>query len=295
LKKSVAASGGAHDRVGREEPPPSGYAGELVLATFLELDAGARNDVLDRARDEHFSGTGHRDDPGREVNRDAAEAVVGALDLAGVDAGPHLDAEPADGGHDRLISRPGAAGARRPPDTPGGTMLQPLQTTERDRDLDLVPDFLDALSRLASSVVLVTCWVDGRPWGMTVTAFCSVSATPPTVLVLLGEGTSAARAISGTGRFGVGILGETQEAAARHGSRPGAMKYLEDFVAPTATRNASPAVADALSHLDCEVIDTIPAADHVLFLGRVRAARSSGAETAPLLYQRRRFRRLAAG
>ncbi len=174
-------------------------------------------------------------------------------------------------------------------------MLQPLQTTfETDRDVDLVPDFLDALSRLASSVVLVTCWVDGRPWGMTVTAFCSVSTTPPTVLVSLGEETSAARAISRTGRFGVGVLGETQEAAARHGSRPGATKYLEDFVDPAARRSASPAVADVLAHLDCEVIDTIRAADHILFLGRVRAAHSSGTETAPLLYQRRSFRRLGS-
>ncbi len=175
-------------------------------------------------------------------------------------------------------------------------MLQPLQTTfETDPDFELVPDFLDALSRLASSVVLVTCWIDGRPWGMTVTAFWSISATPPTVLVSLGEETRAARAIRRTRRFGVSVLGETQEAAARHASLAGATKYLEDFVAPTATRSASPAIADALSHLDCEVIDTIRAADHVLFLGRVRAARSSGTETAPLLYQRRRFRRLAAG
>jgi flavin reductase (DIM6/NTAB) family NADH-FMN oxidoreductase RutF len=174
-------------------------------------------------------------------------------------------------------------------------MLEQLRITERDRDVDLVPDFLDALGRLASSVVLVTCWVDGRPWGMTVTAFCSVSATPPTVLVSLGKETRAAQAIGRTGRFGVGILAETQEAAARHGSRPGAAKYLEDFTDPRTSVDASPAIAEALSNLDCEVIDTIAAGDHVLFLAGVRAARSSRTETAPLLYQRRRFRRLAAG
>ena len=173
-------------------------------------------------------------------------------------------------------------------------MLQPLQTPEHTHDIDLAPDFRDALSRLASSVVLVTCWIDGRPWGMTVTAFASVSATPPTVLVSLGEETRAARAISRTGRFGIDILGETQEAAARHSSRPGAVKYLDDFVDRTATRDASPALAGALCHLDCEVIDTVQAADHILFVARVRAARASRTETAPLLYQSRRFRRLAA-
>ena len=32
------------------------------------------------------------------------------------------------------------------------------------------------MSALASGVVLVTCWIGDRPWGMTVTAFASVSA-----------------------------------------------------------------------------------------------------------------------
>jgi flavin reductase (DIM6/NTAB) family NADH-FMN oxidoreductase RutF len=173
------------------------------------------------------------------------------------------------------------------------TMLQPLQTTlEPHPDTALVSDFLDALSRLASSVVLVTCRVDGMAWGMTVTAFCSISTEPPTVLVSLGTETAAARAIAGTDRFGVSILAQEQEPLAVHASRPGVAKYLEEFLDPRATRSGSPVVADALSHLDCDVIDTIQVADHVLFLGRVRTARSSNAETSPLLYHRRRFRRL---
>ena len=46
-------------------------------------------------------------------------------------------------------------------------------------------EFMDAMSALASGVVLVTCWVGDRPWGMTVTAFGSASADPPTVMVAL--------------------------------------------------------------------------------------------------------------
>ncbi len=52
-----------------------------------------------------------------------------------------------------------------------------------------IADFVDAMSTLASGVGLVTCWVGDRPWGMTVTAFASVSAEPPTVLVSLGSAT----------------------------------------------------------------------------------------------------------
>ena len=154
-------------------------------------------------------------------------------------------------------------------------------------------DFLDALSTLASSVVLVTCWADGRPWGMTVTAFCSISADPPTVLVSLGTATTAVRAIRRTGGFGVALLGHHQEALARYGSRPGAAKHLEAFLGPSTGGSRTPVVADAVWHLDCEVTDTIAAADHTLLLGRVCAVHATSAERAPLLYHRRRFRRLA--
>lgn len=152
-------------------------------------------------------------------------------------------------------------------------------------------EFLDALSALANSVVLVTCWADGRPWGMTVTAFCSISADPPTVLVSLGAATTAARAIRRAGGFGVALLGHQQETLARYGSRPGAAKHLEEFLDPRAG-SSTPVVADAVGHLDCEVIDTIVVADHVLFVGRVRAVLATSGQTAPLVYHRRRFRRL---
>ena len=88
-------------------------------------------------------------------------------------------------------------------------------------------DFAEAMSALASGVVLVTCWIGDRPWGMTVTAFASVSADPPTVLVSLSAGATSARAITATRRFGVSILAADQLAVARHGSTPGATKFLE--------------------------------------------------------------------
>jgi flavin reductase (DIM6/NTAB) family NADH-FMN oxidoreductase RutF len=154
-----------------------------------------------------------------------------------------------------------------------------------------VTDYAEALSALADSVALVSCEVDGRPWGMTVTAFCSISTDPPTVLVSLGTSTAAAVAIAESGRFGVSVLAEGQAAIARHGSRPGVEKYLEPFVGRHAP-GGTPFIPGAVAQLDCEVVERIPVADHVLFLGRVRTARSSGG--APLLYHRRAYRRLGA-
>jgi flavin reductase (DIM6/NTAB) family NADH-FMN oxidoreductase RutF len=154
------------------------------------------------------------------------------------------------------------------------------------------PDFAEAMSALASGVVVVTCLVGGQPWGMTVTAFASVSADPPTVLVSLGSETMSARAIAGTRRFGVSILAADQVAVASFGSQTGAAKLIEPFTEGGDEPGACPALAGALAHLDCEVSDAVRAADHTVFFGRVRAVRASGTG-GPLVHHRRAYRTLA--
>jgi len=152
-------------------------------------------------------------------------------------------------------------------------------------------EFAEAMSTLASGVVIVTCRVDGRPWGMTVTAFASISADPPTVLVSLRSDAPAALAIGSAQSFGVSILAEGQLGVAHLGSKSDRSKFLEQFTGAREASSASPAVAGALAHLDCEVLETVEIADHTVFFGRVRAARSSQAG-APLLYHRRTYRTL---
>jgi flavin reductase (DIM6/NTAB) family NADH-FMN oxidoreductase RutF len=150
-------------------------------------------------------------------------------------------------------------------------------------------EFAEAMSALASGVVVVTCLVDGRPWGATVTAFASVSADPPTVLVSLGSSARAAEAIRASGRFGASILGDDLLPVALYASAPGRSKFLGPLVE---AGTASPAVAHALAHLDCDVSGSLDVADHTVFLGRVRAARAAHAG-APLVYHRREYRTLA--
>ena len=163
--------------------------------------------------------------------------------------------------------------------------------TDPTRESTPISDFADAMSTLASGVVLVTGWVGDRPWGMTVTAFASVSAEPPTVLVSLGSETTSAGAIRATRRFGVSILAEEQLAVARLGSEPGAAKFLESFVDAGDGSSDSPVVAGALAHLDCELSEAVQIADHTILFGRVHAAHASRSGT-PLLYHRRAYRTL---
>jgi flavin reductase (DIM6/NTAB) family NADH-FMN oxidoreductase RutF len=163
--------------------------------------------------------------------------------------------------------------------------------TDPPRESAPVMDFVDAMSTLASGVGLVTSWLGDRPWGMTVTSFTSVSASPPTVLVSLGSATTSASAIAATGSFGLSILAEEQLAVARLGSEPGAAKFLEPFVDPGGGSSDSPVVTGALAHFDCELSKAVQVADHTILIGHVRAAQASRSGT-PLLYHRRAYRTL---
>jgi flavin reductase ActVB len=166
-----------------------------------------------------------------------------------------------------------------------------------EQGLDLGVAFKEAMSLLAASVVMVTTRVDGRPWGLTISACCSVSANPPMLLISLGEHTTSAKEIHAQGRFGVSVLSQHQIEAAKAGAAAGAPKFVEGFCADEgepADPARSPAIKGASVHLDCAVEREVHVADHVLFIGQVEDLVLSPSGT-PLLYWARRYRELDMG
>lgn len=148
---------------------------------------------------------------------------------------------------------------------------------------------------LATSVVVVTSWLEDAPWGLTVSACCSVSASPPMLLISVGAHTVTARSIRKHGVFGVNILSEDQTELAALGSRPQTAKFCAEYCVPgPRLPGSAPAVLGALAHFDCRVIREVDAADHTIFIGSVRrATRTAG--TRPLLWFDQSFRRLGDG
>jgi flavin reductase (DIM6/NTAB) family NADH-FMN oxidoreductase RutF len=119
-----------------------------------------------------------------------------------------------------------------------------------------------------------------------------VSVDPPTVLVSLASDSRSARAIAATQRFGVSVLAAEQLGVARFGSMPGVAKFLEPFAESADGLGASPAVAGALAHLDCDVSEAVEVADHTVFFGHAAAVRAP-CDGLPLLYHGRGYRTLA--
>lgn len=154
------------------------------------------------------------------------------------------------------------------------------------------PDAFKAAMRvLASGVVMVTARKGDRLWGLTVSACCSVSASPPRVLISLARAASCLPAILDTRRFGLSILRADQKGLAELGAAPGAPKYVDAFCERA---EAEGMIAGALAHLDCSLLRTVDVADHVLLIGAVERALAPAElrDPGPLLYFDRTFHRL---
>jgi len=139
-----------------------------------------------------------------------------------------------------------------------------------------------ALSHFASGVTVVTTEHGGKPFGMTVASFASLSLHPPLVLICIEKSVKTHDAIAAAGKFGVSILSSDQEdISARFASR------ADDKFAGIEMRRGElgvPLIAGALTTLECSVYDQLHGGDHTIFVGEVVSIRTS--EGSPLIYFR---------
>ena len=148
-------------------------------------------------------------------------------------------------------------------------------------------DFKHTLSRFLSGVTVVSVSDGGEVYGMTASAFLSVSLEPPLVLVSVGKLAHMHGHVVRAGRFAISILASGQEGYSNHfAGRPQA-----DLAVPWLSDNfATPVIADALANIDCDLHSAVDAGDHTLFVGLVKKLRYRDGE--PLGYYQGRYRDL---
>jgi flavin reductase (DIM6/NTAB) family NADH-FMN oxidoreductase RutF len=152
--------------------------------------------------------------------------------------------------------------------------------------------FKDALSRFASGVTVVTTSCDGRPYGLTVSAFSSVSVAPPRVLVCLDNGSDSKPFVERSGCFAVHILGREHVALGARFAKldPNASDPFEGL-AHSKGHTGSPILRECLAWLDCRVESALKVGDHTVFVGAVEAAGHTATDDGePVLYYRRAWR-----
>ncbi|HEX6741103.1 MAG TPA: flavin reductase family protein [Sphingomicrobium sp.] len=148
----------------------------------------------------------------------------------------------------------------------------------------------DALGCFATGVTVVTCLDDeGRPAGLTVNSFTSVSLDPPLLLVCIHKQAASAAALCGAENFAVNVL--------QTGQQPASITFstrVEDRFEETpwsCGEAGAPILRDSLGVFECARFAVYDGGDHHILVGRVVKA-SFDAGLDPLLFFRGSYRRL---
>lgn len=146
--------------------------------------------------------------------------------------------------------------------------------------------FIEGMRQAATGVTVVTTDGPAGRQGATVSAMCSVSADPPSLLVCVyGQGRTA-RAIVENGAFCVNLLGEPHGLLAELFAGRAA---AEPFAASswTTLETGSPALDGAVAAFDCRLANMFEHGTHGIFVGSVVAVAVGQGQ--PLVYADRSF------
>ena len=161
------------------------------------------------------------------------------------------------------------------------------------RALDFVSgdQFVRAMRGAATGVNVVTTDGAAGRFGVTVSAFASASASPPTVLVCINRRSPVCEAIRKNRIFCVNILSTAQRPVAETFSGYAGHGEPYDFGIGSWSRSSagSPSLDNSVANFDCTLATAIDVGTHTIFVGHVRSVKHC--DRSPLLYADRSYRR----
>ena len=148
--------------------------------------------------------------------------------------------------------------------------------------------FKQSMRLLAGGVCIVATHSDGAWHGLTMTAVCSVTMDPPSLIACVNRDAGAHAAMSATGRLSVNVLSDDHADLAGLFSSA-KVKGPERFDESKWTAMASgvPALVDALAVLDCEIVRHLEIGQHSVFICEVKNVRQGDGR--PLVHFNREF------
>lgn len=150
--------------------------------------------------------------------------------------------------------------------------------------------FKTAMRHLSAGVSIVSTGEGAERRGLTVSAACSLSADPPSMLVCLNAASRAVETASATGSFAVNFLSFDQMDLALRFAGHGGVRNEEKFAMGSWIRlsTGAPVLANALCSVDCELVDVVPFGTHMIMIGRI-VDTVRRIEGEPLMYFRGQF------
>ena len=152
--------------------------------------------------------------------------------------------------------------------------------------------YRDAMSGLGAAVNVVTSQGKAGLAGCTVSAVCSVTDEPPTLLVCINRASKNNAVIRENGNLCVNVLAGDQSHLAMQFASPSASMESR-FAAATWERleTGAPALVGGIAALDCEIMSMNEVGTHTVFYCGIKALRSSNGREG-LIYFGRDFHRL---
>lgn len=148
-------------------------------------------------------------------------------------------------------------------------------------------DFKHCVGSFATGVTIVTTLNDkGKPLGVTINSFASVSLHPPLVLFCLDKSSASFPYFFDAEHFVINILREDQEHLSRQFSLPGHKWDGVDFF--TDTTNC-PILPNVLAYIECAQEIVYEGGDHIIFIGKALNLKYLSEDGKPLLYHRGKY------
>jgi flavin reductase (DIM6/NTAB) family NADH-FMN oxidoreductase RutF len=151
--------------------------------------------------------------------------------------------------------------------------------------------FLDAMALAATGVTLITTDGAAGRFGVTVSAFASVSADPPMLLACINRRSPAAAAIAANGGFCVNVLSAAQSFLAEVFAGRSERYASYDFGCADWRRvEGGWRLVDSVASFDCALDREIAAGSHQVLIGAVLATHGDApADSSSLVYSRRAY------
>lgn len=175
--------------------------------------------------------------------------------------------------------------APMPPATPPLSEALPFDAAE----------FRAAMRNVPGTVSIVTTGQAPFRHGLTLTAGCSLSAAPPSVLVCVNRSAGAHDTILSSGAFCWNILGvEHLDLALKFSGQDGSkgdVRFADGVWCDLTT--GAPSLIGAVCSFDCRVVNAYSESSHTIFTGEVVAQTTRG-RGEPLVYMDGSFAALTA-
>ncbi|HCT74463.1 flavin reductase [Psychrobacter aquimaris] len=152
-------------------------------------------------------------------------------------------------------------------------------------------DFRDAMSLLTTAVNIITTEGSAGVHGFTASAVCSVTDTPPTLLVCMNQTSRSHGHFIENKTLSVNVLGAQHEPISNAFASKLSSQERFEYGSWSQLKTGAPVLEDALVSFDCEIQDIQQVGTHSVFMCRVVAIRQSEQEES-LVYFNRAYSRV---